>query len=644
MRGGAAAALAARTNSASSSDSESRDAHSTTRLPPPSLRRLKVNGVDRFSCIIVGGGTAGCTTAYLVSKWMKDFNVPGHVLLIDRGVGFNPKEGPSSKMDVWYENWCAYGEAHEAVDAADGRAYPVVPTDHRGLGGCSTHDTRITFQMRQDQKERVALEMGWTVTQLDEYFQAALNLMPLAPAIPHDAPVPFYTAVMESLTSPGALNGSPLSRLDDDEHKSGVVVDSVAMSSLAMYTLEDGREVRWTPTYLLLDEVRPSNLHIVTNALVDRLKFNDTLTAAEGVVVQVGDETFMASPESDGGGTIALTLGALGTAALLQRSGCGPGDHLDSLGIPVVINNPSIGHGIDHEEIAIVHEWLDRWNTAEGDVPKGGAHGWPLVLYSSFLPELARIYGDGAHLSGYYQAHFGAGYAEPYTESPSVVATPNCLRPLHTEQGGYRLFIQSTDPSTSFLLKQGNHRKDLETIALGAFSVSKIFNQLHRDGIVGKQLEPPFAISEENKERLVAWIKENHYTVFHWACTCQAGRHGRVADERFRLRTRREVGEVISNLFLGSAAALPEVSENNPHLTISAFSVALAEELTRSLAQTHGRDYGRMRLLETTRAAHEVKAAAGVTIRRAGEERPAMISLARDYIDSWERENALPRR
>jgi hypothetical protein len=51
-----------------------------------------------------------------------------------------------------------------------------------------------------------------------------------------------------------------------------------------------------------------------------------------------------------------------------------------------------------------------------------------------------------------------------------------------------------------------------------------------------------------------------------------------------------------------------------------------------------------MRLLETTRAAHEVKAAAGVTIRRAGEERPAMISLARDYIDSWERENALPRR
>ena len=602
---------------------------------------------DEFASIIVGGGTAGCTTAYLLAKWMQDFDVPGEVLLVDRGVGFRPDTGPSPKMGVWYENWSEFGECHEAHRAEDGSAYPVVPTDHRGLGGCSTHDTRITFQLRPEQKQRMAAEMNWSVERLDAYFQTALNFMPLAPAIDQGAPIPFYSACIQALTAAtdGLPPPPPLQRLPDDEHKSGVVVDSVASSSLAMYPPAEHEALRWTPTYLLLDSVRPKNLRVVTDAVVDKIEFetkrgvdnnkkNNTEEelVATGVQLLVGAEGKPVTARlKSSGGNIALTCGAIGTPAVLQRSGCGPGSFLKSLSIPVLLDNPSIGHGIDHEEVAVLFKWLDKWNTPDGQVPKGGAMGWPFVIFSSFRPDLRDLFGSSRPgLSSYYQAHFGAGYAEPYTAFPSVVATPNCLRPDHSETAGYRVFIRSRNPSDTCVLAQGDHRKDLETIAQGVYSVTSLMQRLERAGVVGEQIEPPFPVTVENKEILVDWIRDNHYTVFHWACTCQAGRNGRVADEHFRLRG-------ASNLFIGSAASLPELSENNPHLTISAFSAALAEELAGALASGHDREYNRMRILEVSRADHEVRDARGTLIRRPGQERPALRQLANDHHVEWER-------
>ena len=65
------------------------------------INQLSVDGINKFSSIIVGGGTSGCTTAYILAKWMDDNNIPGHVLLIDRGVSFNTKAGPSPRLALW---------------------------------------------------------------------------------------------------------------------------------------------------------------------------------------------------------------------------------------------------------------------------------------------------------------------------------------------------------------------------------------------------------------------------------------------------------------------------------------------------------------------------------------------------------------
>ena len=157
---------------------------------------------------------------------------------------------------------------------------------------------------------------------------------------------------------------------------------------------------------------------------------------------------------------------------------------------------------------------------------------------------------------------------------------------------------------------------DLRAIAQGVFSAVRMFEQLQKHGLVGSQLEPPFPVTPANKDLLVEWIRDNHWTVFHWACTCKAGIRGDVADEKFRVRSvvspsssvqpaktgtpsaaahilsagsspsttaPGESAGVIRGLRVGSAASLPDMPDANPHLTVTAFAVALAEELLLSL-------------------------------------------------------------
>jgi len=77
------------------------------KLSSVPINKLSIDGINKFSSIIVGGGTSGCTTAYILAKWMDDNKVPGHVLLIDRGVSFNTKAGPSPRLALWCKLCCS---------------------------------------------------------------------------------------------------------------------------------------------------------------------------------------------------------------------------------------------------------------------------------------------------------------------------------------------------------------------------------------------------------------------------------------------------------------------------------------------------------------------------------------------------------
>jgi hypothetical protein len=64
-----------------------------------------------------------------------------------------------------------------------------------------------------------------------------------------------------------------------------------------------------------------------------------------------------------------------------------PRDTLQAAGVPkIYVDNPEVGHGADHTEIAVMYEWLDRWNdpTTGGPPPGGTKSSIHLSLLSMY--------------------------------------------------------------------------------------------------------------------------------------------------------------------------------------------------------------------------------------------------------------------
>lgn len=89
------------------------------------------------------------------------------------------------------------------------------------------------------------------------------------------------------------------------------------------------------------------NLTVVTNALVDRVHFVDK--KAQSVFFQKDGEIINIKSNH-----IVLCAGAIGTAAILQRSGIGDANHLSTLGIPVIADLPAVGNNLqDHSAVVL---------------------------------------------------------------------------------------------------------------------------------------------------------------------------------------------------------------------------------------------------------------------------------------------------
>jgi choline dehydrogenase-like flavoprotein len=207
-------------------------------------------------------------------------------------------------------------------------------------------------------------------------------------------------------------------------------------------------------------------------------------------------------------------------------------------------------------------------------------------------------------------------------------------------------------------------------VVAGVLSAVQLMEELRTKGVLGRRLAPPYEVLNAgplDSQKLVEWVRENHFTAYHWASTCQAGVQGRVADQRFRVRDSAglnanstksntsgvsekgvEQGRyegVVRNLLVGSAASLPELPDANPHLTITAFSVALAEELVRAQAARRGVRYAVP--AELHRAAGEAQTStqqqrksdeqAPLVVRRPGQEVPAVGQVAAEHYEAWKR-------
>ena len=260
---------------------------------------------------------------------------------------------------------------------------------------------------------------------------------------------------------------------------------------------------------------------------------------------------------------VILTAGSLGTPAILQRSGIGPKKLLDSLDIPVIVANDEVGHGVDHMEVPVMYEWLNQWNESDGKPPRGGPMAWPLAMFFDISDEKEK--GKKRNI----MVHFGIS-PPPYGGN-EVTGTPNCRNP--DPSYGYRCYIPSVNPREPIRIVHAECKDDFKTLAKGTHKMIEVFEVMKNKGLVGNRVQPPLSLDIHNEKELDGWIRNHLGTAYHWMSTCRAGKDGTtVADENFRVRG-------VANLRVGSGAALPEIPDANPHLTIAAYSMALAQKV-----------------------------------------------------------------
>ncbi len=287
--------------------------------------------------IIVGAGTAGCVLARRLSE-----DPHARVTLMEVG-------GPASDPDIADPaKWPFF--AGSAVDWGF-RTTPQENTDGRihdwprgrVMGGTSSINAMAHVRGHPSDFDHWAANgcTGWGFTDLLPYFIRSEtsaygssphhgNCGPLRLMQPDD-PHPLTRCYMAAAEELGCI--------PTDEHN-GACMTGPTLNTL---TIVNGKRLSAADAYLEPARSR-ENLEIIDQCLVDKLLL-DQSNRCRGVVYQQEGKRH----ELHTDGAVILSCGAIGSPQVLLRSGVGPADELQELGIDITADIPGVGKNLhDH--------------------------------------------------------------------------------------------------------------------------------------------------------------------------------------------------------------------------------------------------------------------------------------------------------
>jgi choline dehydrogenase len=308
---------------------------------------------------------------------------------------------------------------------------------------------------------------------------------------------------------------------------------------------------------------------------------------------------------------VILCGGTLNTPQLLLLSGIGPKDHLEEIGIPLMVDLPGVGLNLqDRYEVAVNAIVTDRfrsfdglsWNLDQPDrwlnqwIQNPGRSAFQRGLYSNtgalmglFLrskqeevfPDLFTFVILGS-FGGYH-----VGYSCPSIQLPKVPGDPPghrrtltwlILKARTRNRGGY-VRLQSRNPlqrpEVNFRFFHNGQDADLEAIHEG---VEFVDSMLHNGKAKGTIHSHSFPGASEFNDDLREWIKNTAWG--HHACgTCRMGIDNdpmAVVDSRFRVRW-------IAGLRIVDASVFPRI----PGFFVAASIYTIAEKAADVIAEDH---------------------------------------------------------
>lgn len=329
----------------------------------------------------------------------------------------------------------------------------------------------------------------------------------------------------------------------------------------AQFEVNQRRGVRVSAAKAFLRPVRQRpNLEVVTGALIDRVVLEGR--EARGLELLVDGERRIARARRE----TVLAAGSLGSPAILQRSGIGPGDWLQDAGVPVTLDAPGVGANLqDHLQLRAIYRVSgiatlnERYHSLPGRLGMGLeyllARRGPLAMAPSQLGMFARSDPslESPDLEYHVQPLSLDKFGDPLHTFPAFTASVSHLRP---ESRG-RVRIRTADATAApeiapcYLNTEGDR-----AVAARALRLTR--------RIVGQDALAPYAPEEylpgpdyQSDAELTEAAGNIGTTIFHPVGTCAMGRDGNaVLDSRLRVRG-------IDALRVVDASAMPTITSGN---------------------------------------------------------------------------------
>ena len=325
--------------------------------------------------------------------------------------------------------------------------------------------------------------------------------------------------------------------------------ESTGISPLAM---NRRGMVRWSANLGYLSEARHRlNLTIRGGCLVDQLLFEDGHVV--GVRVDSGGElqTVRASE-------IVVSAGAIQSPAILLRSGIGPADELEALGIDVVADLPGVGRRLmDHPMTPMA------FHARPGVTDPTKPLTQTLLRYTAEGGEFNDMQ---VYLLGHVAGDFGVG-DDAWAIAPGV-QLPNSFGAITLASTDYHDHPQID-------VKFDENEEDRRRLREGARLAWRLANEpalsQYHDGAID------FDEATANDDELLdAWIHTTCTSMAHPTCTCAMGAsaaEGAVVDPEGRVFG-------VEGLRVADASIMPTLIRANTNFTSMVIGARIAEWMT----------------------------------------------------------------
>ena len=472
-----------------------------------------------FDYVIVGAGSAGCLLANRLSR-----NSQRRVLLLEAG-----------GADDYFWIRIPVGYLYTIANPRTDWCYQTAPDEHlagrsvhyargRGLGGSSSINAMIHMRgQRQDWDHWAELgNPGWSWDEvmpifraLEDYEGGAVHGYGSGGEVRVENPR-VHWEIIDAWREAAAACGIPKIECFNGGDNFGC----------AYFQMNQRRGQRWSAVDAFLRPARTrSNLTVLTHAAVQRLLFN----GRDCVGVEFLHEGVLQRAEARC--ETVLTAGAIGSPQLLQLSGVGAGQHLQTLQIPVVHELPGVGENLhDHLQIRLQYRVAARTLNGIANSWWGRARmGFEYLLWRTgpltMPPSQAGAFAKSdpsqpsANLEWHVQPLSLDRFGAPLHDFPAITPSVCNLRP--TSRGWVRIKTPRAADAPEIKLNYLATEEDRQIAALGIRFTRRIMSAAPLARYSPQEFRPGSAA--ETDAELVRAAGELGTTIFHPVGTCKMG-------------------------------------------------------------------------------------------------------------------------